>query len=74
MHYRNGRQAQPGDRVVCLPKSGTPMTGLIHSLQPQSQTCNARLSVTSPNDPYVNLSDCLHVDDLDKVFPPPEKA
>jgi hypothetical protein len=74
MHYRNGRQAQPGDRVICLPTSGPLMTGLVHSIQVSSQTCNARLAVASPNDPYVTLSDCLHVDDVAEAFPAPGKA
>jgi hypothetical protein len=68
------RTAQPGDRVICLPTSGPLMTGLVHSIQVSSQTCNARLAVASPNDPYVTLSDCLHVDDVAEAFPAPGKA
>lgn len=70
MHFRNGREAKPGDKVVHLPQFGPSATGLIHSLQPQAQTCNARLAAMTPNDAYVNLSDCLHVDDVAEAFPP----
>lgn len=69
MHYRNGREARPGDKVVCIPVNGSPLAGVIHSLNAQAQTCNARLAPASSNDPYVNLSDCLHADDVAEAFP-----
>jgi len=71
MHYKNGREAKAGDQVIHLPKFGTPQVGLLHSLQPQSQACNGRLAVVTTNDPYVTLSDCLHVEDVAAAFTPP---
>ena len=42
---------------------------MIHTLNPGTATCNARLAPTSASDPYVNLSDCLHADDVAGAFP-----
>ncbi len=61
MHYKNGREAKPGDKVINLP---TGLSGILHSPNAQSQTCNGRLAVASNNDPYVTLGECLHVDDV----------
>ncbi len=61
MHYKNGRVAKEGDIVVSL---GLKRAGILHGLNPNSQTCNARMAPTSENDAYVTLSECLHIDDL----------
>jgi hypothetical protein len=44
---------------------------MVYNLNAQAQTCNARLNQPTPNDPYVNLSDCLHADDVAEAFPKP---
>lgn len=67
MHYRNGREAKPGDKVINLQLG---MSGMLHSLSAQSDTCNARLAPVTNNDPYVNLKDCVHVDDVTEKFTP----
>lgn len=73
MHYRNGREAKPGDHVVFLqPYGGPPLIGLLHSLQSQSDTCNGRLAIATANDPYVNLKDCVHIEDVAGAFPVPK--
>ncbi len=63
MHYRNGREAKPGDKVIGI-NSGVPVAGILHSLQAGSDTCNARVAQNSGNDPYVSVKDLIHVDDL----------
>ena len=63
MHYKNGREAKAGDKVVSV-NNGNVTTGIVHSLQAGGGTCNARVAPTSQSDAYVTLSDCLHVDDL----------
>lgn len=63
MHYKNGREAKEGDKVVCI-GGGMIVTGILHSVNAQSDTCNGRLAQTSQNDPYVNIKDCLHLDDV----------
>lgn len=65
MHYRNGREAKPGDQVVLISdKFAVPVTGVLHSIVPGSQSCNARLALLSPNDPHVTIGNCLHLDDV----------
>lgn len=66
MHYKNGRNAIPGDTVVALgnPPQSTPFVGLLHSTNSESTTCNGRLALITPNDPYVTLNECLHIDDV----------
>lgn len=61
MHYKNGREAKAGDKVINL-TSG--LSGVLHSPNPGSQTCNGRLAQMTNNDPWVTLSECLHVDDI----------
>ncbi len=59
MHYKNGRVAKDGDKVV------TPYgMGILHSTTAQSETCNGRLAPVSPNDAWVTIKECLHVDDV----------
>lgn len=76
MHYRNGREAKPGDPVVVLPSyPGHPtLTGIVHSLNPGAQSCNGRLAQVTPSDQYVNIGDCLHADDVAVAFPKPIPA
>lgn len=61
MHFKNGREAKSGDRVLNVL---TGETGLLHSLSAQSETCNGRLAKFSQNDSYVTIGDCLHLDDI----------
>jgi hypothetical protein len=61
MHYKNGREAKAGDVIVSLSNK---QMGVLHSVIASTDTCNGRLASTSPNDPYINIKDCLHVDDI----------
>ncbi len=62
MHYKNGREAKAGDRIVQI--VGGTASGILHSVNAQSDSCNGRVGAISSNDPYVNINDCLHVDDI----------
>jgi hypothetical protein len=66
MHYKNGREAKAGDKVISI-NNGNVVTGIIHSLQANGGTCNARVAVTTQSDPYVTMSECMHVDDVVKA-------
>lgn len=61
MHYKNGRAAKDGDKIVNLP---TGLSGVLHSTNAQSKTCNGRLAPIRQDDAYVTLSECLHIDDI----------
>lgn len=64
MHYRNGREAKIGDKVVMLPAYGSPAIGILYDAVPGNDHCNGRLAPVSPSDPCPNLKECLHLDDV----------
>ena len=64
MHFKNGRPAKNGDKVISIPSYGTPVVGILYDAVPGNNTCNGRLAATSLNDPTANLSECLHADDV----------
>lgn len=61
MHYKNGRQAKSGDIVLNL---NDWKTGVLHSLNLTNDICNGRLAQISQNDAYINIKDCVHLDDI----------
>lgn len=70
MHYRNGREAKNGDKIVKLGTDGGQIVsfGVLHSAVPGNDYCNGNIAVIqSPND-YACLCDCLHVDDLAELL------
>jgi len=69
MHYKNGRPAKNGDKVVMIQQyegkpCGSPVAGILYDAVPGNDCCNGRIAVTTRSDPYANLKDCLHVDDV----------
>ncbi len=64
MHYKNGREAKNGDKVVCTPSYGVPFAGILYDAQAGNDTCNGKIALTCPGDPMPNLKDCLHADDV----------
>ena len=67
MHYRNGREAKNGDKVVKLggfPESATIVAfGVLHSAVAGNDYCNGGIAPIT-NDTGACMCDCLHVDDL----------
>jgi hypothetical protein len=64
MHYKNGREAKNGDKVLLVPSYGAPMVGILYDATAGNDTCNGRLAACSPNDPTPNLQECLHMEDV----------
>lgn len=73
MHYKNGREAKNGDKVVLLPDypqdlSGkslaTPVVGVLYDATAGNDYCNGKIAPISPSDPCPNLKECLHLDDV----------
>lgn len=74
MHYRNGREAQNGDKIVSLAGYGTgPVNinaiGILFDAKPGSDYCNGSIA------PIVGgavvgacLCDCLHLEDVQALF------
>jgi len=68
MHYKNGRKAKVGDRVVVL-DTWKPLTGILIETDSKStgDSCDCRVitdEAAISNAPCARLADCLHVDDL----------
>ena len=69
MHYKNGREAKNGDKVVLIPSYGAPIIGILYDAVAGNDTCNGRIAPTTLNDPMPNLKECLHLEDLLKALP-----
>lgn len=64
MHYRNGREAKNGDKIVQLDSAGVTAFGVLHSAVPGNDHCNGQIAVIQAASGYACLCDCIHVDDL----------
>lgn len=70
MHYKNGREAKNGDKVVLLPTSyGPPAIGILYDAVAGNDHCNGKLAPISTSDPMPDLKNCLHLDDLLAALP-----
>jgi hypothetical protein len=70
MHYKNGREAKNGDKVVLFPIYGPPLVGLLYDAQAGNDYCNGKVAAMSVSDPCPNLKECLHLDDVLGIIPP----
>lgn len=69
MHYRNGRPAQNGDKIVKLDSNGNIQAfGVLHSATPGNDYCNGNIAAIQPPNDYACMVDCLHVDDVADVL------
>ena len=64
MHYKNGREAKNGDKVILIPACGPPVAGILYDAVAGNDFCNGRIAVTTTNDPCPNLKECLHAEDV----------
>ena len=78
MHYKNGRSAVNGDKVLLIPLYGAPVVGILYDAVAGNDTCNGKLAPCAPNDPCPNLKECLHIEDVGEikhvVMPTEQKA
>ena len=70
MHYKNGREAKNGDKVMLMPDYGNPMIGILYDAQAGNDYCNGHIAPIAPSDPCPNLKECLHLDDVLGILPP----
>jgi len=74
MHYRNGREAKNGDRVVSLAGYGSgPLNinavGILFDAKPGNDHCNGGIaSIIGGSLVGACLCDCLHVDDVGAIL------
>lgn len=70
MHYKNGREAKNGDKVVQVVEGQVAQAGILYDAVAGNDSCNGKIAITTQNDPYANLSQVLHVDDVAKAIIP----
>ena len=69
MHYRNGREAKNGDKIVSINDDGTvSAVGVLFGATPGSDYCNGYIAPTQYPSCSACLCDCLHVDDLAELL------
>ena len=74
MHYKNGREAKNGDKVVAMTYGGNAVVGILYDAQAGNDYCNGKLAPTSPSDPMPNLKECLRLDDALAALATPAKS
>ena len=68
MHYRNGREAKNGDKIVKLDSGKVVAYGVLHSATPGNDYCNGSIAPIQAAPTGACLCDCLHVDDLAELL------
>lgn len=70
MHYRNGREAKNGDKIVSLGFDDSKITavGVLHDAVPGNDHCNGSIAPISTSVVGACMCDCLHVDDLAAIL------
>lgn len=75
MHYRNGRAANNGDKIVSIGEGGkVAASGQLINAVAGNDYCNGELVIVGygPQGPAIIISaclcDCLHVDDLAAIL------
>lgn len=68
MHYRNGREAKNGDKIVRLNGGKIEAFGVLHSATPGNDYCNGNIAVVQSTQELACMCDCIHVDDLEAIL------
>lgn len=71
MHYRNGREAKNGDKIIQIGGSGKATVtaiGILHDATPGNDYCNGNIAPISTSVTGACMCDCLHVDDLAAIL------
>lgn len=68
MHYRNGREAKNGDKIVKLEGGKIVSYGVLHSAVPGNDYCNGFIAVVQSATDYACMVDCLHIDDVAEML------
>lgn len=65
MHYRNGKIASNGDKIVQIGSNGEiTAIGVLYGATPGNDYCNGFIAPIQSPTQYACLVDCLHVDDV----------
>jgi hypothetical protein len=63
MHYRNGREAKNGDKVLLQKYDGAFVCGILYDATPGNDHCNGKLAIIYTGDPCPDLKSCVHLED-----------
>lgn len=67
MHYRNGREAKNGDKIIQLQGGQVTSFGVLHSAVAGNDYCNGSIAPIT-NNQSACICDCLHVDDVETML------
>lgn len=68
MHYRNGREAKNGDKLVQIGNDGKIAgVGILYDAMPGNDYCNGSVAPL-PAGTGACLVDCIHLDDLAAIL------
>jgi hypothetical protein len=70
MHYRNGREAKNGDKVIQIGISDGKINafGVLHSATPGNDYCNGLIAPVQNAQVGACMCDCLHVEDVEAML------
>lgn len=72
MHYRNGREAKNGDKIVMLGGYGNGAqivaAGVLYDAVPGNDHCNGSIAPIQQNIAGACMCDCLHIDDVAEML------
>jgi hypothetical protein len=68
MHYRNGREAKNGDKIVRLNGGKVEAFGVLHDAVPGNDYCNGMIAPLCTSPSYACMVDCLHIDDVAEML------
>ena len=70
MHYRNGRAAKNGDKIVQLDFNSGKIVGVgvLHDAVPGNDYCNGKVAPIGLDHPGACLCDCLALEDVEAIL------
>jgi len=72
MHYRNGREAKNGDKIIQLADYGNGAQisayGVLYDAKPGNDFCNGSIGPSQGAVTSACLCDCLHIDDVAEIL------
>lgn len=69
MHYRNGREAKNGDKIIRINHEGkVEAVGVLHGAIPGNDYCNGAIAPIQNGVESACLVDCIHLDDLAEIL------
>lgn len=68
MHYRNGKEAKNGDKIVKLEGGKIVSFGVLHGATPGNDYCNGNIAIVQSTTDFACLCDCITVDDLAEIL------